>query len=128
MSKKMTDLQWLYAQIPSVDCKGHCWEACANIALTEQELERMREVRKTKVGPHTLVKGFRIIQNASNGQCPHLRRKKCRVYEVRPAICRLYGVAEGMECPHGCRPARMLTSDEGSDILDGALRLSRKRK
>ena len=27
--------------------------------------------------------------------------KKCAVYKVRPIICRLMGVTEGMKCPNG---------------------------
>jgi len=30
--------------------------------------------------------------------------KRCAIYELRPIVCRLWGAAEGLECPFGCVP------------------------
>lgn len=50
-------------------------------------------------------------------RCHKLRNGRCTVYEDRPASCRLWGVVESMECPWGCRPEKMLTFEEGHEIL-----------
>lgn len=47
--------------------------------------------------------------------CPALTMlHQCGVYDVRPMICRLYGVVEGMRCTYGCMPTdgRPLLTDE----------------
>jgi hypothetical protein len=53
------------------------------------------------------------VREADQFTCPYLGvHRQCTVYEARPAICRLYGVAEGLECDFGCIPERYLTPDE----------------
>lgn len=54
----------------------------------------------------------------SDGMCPMLAHNgKCRVYSVRPYICRLWGCVKEMRCPQGCEPERWLTRDEAHEIL-----------
>lgn len=36
--------------------------------------------------------------------CPALKRHKCSIYEVRPLVCRLWGIDETVRCPLGCEP------------------------
>jgi Fe-S-cluster containining protein len=43
--------------------------------------------------------------------------RRCGVYEIRPMICRLWGVVEVMKCPYGCVPERYLTSQEGARLI-----------
>ena len=49
--------------------------------------------------------------------CPLLRHGRCTVYAQRPLVCRLWGVTESMECPHGCRPVRYLKYAQGQLLL-----------
>ena len=50
--------------------------------------------------------------------------RRCAVYEVRPMICRLWGLVERMPCPFGCRPEGGLLSDEeGARLLREANRI-----
>src|SRR2546429_6087610 len=50
-----------------------------------------------------------------------LRNGRCTVYEVRPMICRLWGMVEGMQCPHGCVPeGGHLTEDRKSTRLNSS--------
>jgi hypothetical protein len=46
--------------------------------------------------------------------CPYLEGGRCTVYDVRPLICRLWGMGdfEIMACPWGCEPERRLTNEE----------------
>lgn len=55
---------------------------------------------------------------AGGGLCPALTAdERCGVYEVRPMVCRLWGAAEPMPCPWGCRPAGGLLPAAESDRL-----------
>ena len=42
-------------------------------------------------------------------RCPYYRPEdgSCEIYPVRPVICRLYGVAEGLECPFVKAPVKL---------------------
>lgn len=114
----LNDLEWVYARIPSVACKGLCWESCANIALGKAELAKIEELRPTETEQTVIDERALMIVNGPDGRCPHLEDRRCSVYDVRPGICRLFGVAEGMACPFGCKPfGRLLTPDEGGAII-----------
>lgn len=93
------DLEGIYNQIPEVGCKGLCWTSCGPIAMSGRERQRIRQLG-VKI-PH-----FREALHGPPGYyCPALTvDKKCSVYEVRPAICRLYGATEHLRCPYGCVP------------------------
>ncbi len=112
MSKKLIKkrilkkLVGLYSSLPSIECKGLCVESCGSIAMTEIELKRM--IDKSGTTP--------TIDD--HGTCSLLVDGKCSVYEVRPAICRMFGVAQGMECPFGCLPnPKYLNPEEGRRFL-----------
>lgn len=51
------------------------------------------------------------------GSCPALVKKRCSGYEGRPLICRLFGVAEGMPCPYGCKPFELITDKSAALLL-----------
>lgn len=55
--------------------------------------------------------------------CPLLEHDRCTVYRLRPVICRLWGAAESMPCPHGCVPdsGQLLSDDEALDLMFRAL-------
>jgi Fe-S-cluster containining protein len=51
--------------------------------------------------------------------CPFLdlQSKRCTVHQIRPGICRLYGVTTGLKCKWGCKPERYLGFQQGHDWL-----------
>jgi hypothetical protein len=103
-------LQALYDQIPAIpDCGGRCWTSCGPIDMSDRERQRIRQA------------GYRITPMddaralADTYWCEALTEgKRCAVYEMRPVICRLWGVMESMRCPFGCRPEGGFMAD-----LDG---------
>lgn len=110
----MKTLEQIYAKIPAVNCKRLCAEACGPIPM--EHAEYVRIFGKPFMG--TLFAGKPMIVNPVNGSCPKLSRDGlCRVYDQRPAICRLFGTVYGMACSHGCQPERWLTDDEAHAIL-----------
>ena len=111
--EKVRRLEEIYARLPEVSCKGLCHHECTYIALSELEAERITDKVK------------RLPVFGSLEPCELLdAEKRCSVYDVRPLICRLYGLEESMACPHGCVPTRMLTEAEGNALLSEVGRLS----
>lgn len=104
----------LYAQLPKLTCKGQCQECCGPIQMSRVEWDRI----KGRVG-HS--------PRARTLTCPLLilSSGRCKVYAVRPMICRLWGVVEDMRCPWGCQPERWLTREEGFEFLRRAQEVGR---
>lgn len=112
-SKPERALDALYAELPRLDCKGLCQQSCGPIRMSRVEWDRI----KRRVGS----KAERLRADSS---CPMLSNAgHCTVYSIRPMICRLWGVAEDMPCPWGCRPERYLSQSEGFDLLRRAQEL-----
>ncbi len=111
-------LRALYASVPSVPCKGLCHDQCTLIPVAKAEREAIADHtgRRVKTIPDMQQA---VMRPADDGlTCRYLKKSRCTIYEVRPMICRLYGAAEGLECPHGCRPVGGLLS---RDVVQGLL-------
>lgn len=96
-------LEKLYASLPQVQCKGLCWNSCGPIDMST--VERRRIEAAGVVFPEF---GHRQAQRWARGEqlrCPALDDEfRCTVYEIRPMVCRLWGLARGeLACPHGCQ-------------------------
>lgn len=90
----------LYKLVPAVECRGKCQQACGPIDMSTAEHRRI--VNLGVIIPRaTQAKSVNDLAMT----CPALTMLgTCRVYQVRPMICRLWGAIESMACPHGCRP------------------------
>ena len=80
-----------YPYLPKMEQCNGCGDCCGPIVLTAREARIIVEyaaTHKIKWRPKVLRCGFLG------------RNKKCRIYQVRPFICRLYGVARELRCPH----------------------------
>jgi hypothetical protein len=89
-------LEELYAALPSLECRGQCAESCVPVDMSDAERDRITRIHGVRIVPR---------EKTAGSSCPALTfLGTCAVYEVRPMICRLWGVAEAMRCPHGCRP------------------------
>lgn len=101
----MTDIEAIYARLPSIACAGKCWEACGPIICTEAEREKLEKATHRKLSHRT------------DGTCTMLKNGRCLGYEARPLICRLFGLVEKMRCPHGCEPARWIPEAEAHAMI-----------
>lgn len=91
----------VYAEVPPIECRGLCHDSCGSLGTSAAERAVIRD-RGVELPPLAVFPAG----------CPALTiLKRCSVYDVRPLICRLWGVAEGMPCTYGCRPAGGLLPD-----------------
>lgn len=109
LSDRARALAAVYAQIPTIECRGSCHDSCGPIRMTRTEHRLV-----TAAGVDVPDRGF----ESAGLSCPALTMlRRCGVYEARPVVCRLWGVVDAMPCTYGCRPARMLTMAEGYELL-----------
>lgn len=101
-------LQQIYAVIPELQCQGKCQESCGPILMSSTELTRIAAITKPP--------SFCSITLT----CTKLKGGRCSIYELRPLICRLWGVVKAMACPHGCNPARWLSDSEARSLIKRA--------
>ena len=104
----MSALTDLYVGVPDVECKGLCHAICGAIPITDVEAANI------------LANGHAVpyIRGTGGIHCSALTDgKRCSIYESRPLICRLYGAASDLRCPHGCRPARWLRSERAREMI-----------
>lgn len=120
MSKKThaalyAKLEALYARLPRLACRGLCTIACGGIIATRGEAERMRRAHPER----------RPLHLAPGTRCGYLTAAgRCRVYAVRPLICRAYGTVGRMSCPHGCTPDRWMGDLEFLELAAEVERLA----
>jgi Fe-S-cluster containining protein len=116
--ERVAALEALYAELPSLDCKGLCWHSCGPIDMSVTERARITELGVTIPG-YTVEAAERYQATGKVALCPALGPfKTCGVHPVRPLICRLWGTTETMRCPFGCEPSRELTEAEGYEFID----------
>jgi hypothetical protein len=113
--RRRLELDALYAELPRLDCRGLCAESCGPIVTTRVEWQRI--CRAAGYEPKALV-------GVDGLTCPLLKDNRCTVYEVRPLICRLWGLVETMPCLWGCKPERYLTHEEGLEFLTRAAEIN----
>lgn len=111
-------LQQIYDNLPAIQCQGKCHSQCSVILMEQLEWDRI----KARLGYEPTAPAGCMV-------CPMLKRGKntCRVYDVRPLICRLWGVVDDLRCPHGCElePGhKLLTRAEAMVLLRDVRALS----
>ena len=109
----VAEIERLYATLPEVRCRRQCQDACGPILMTKIEHDRILE-RAGDPGS----------RNGSEA-CPLLSLMgNCTVYDIRPMVCRIYGVSKALRCPHGCVPERWLNDDDSTLMLQKLMDLS----
>ena len=107
----LAELEVLYAALPALACRGLCGASCAaHVDASHAERSRIAAAGADLDAPTT------------DGACPALSRAivasgRCTVHEIRPMVCRLWGTATSMPCPHGCAPEGGLLDDAAATGL-----------
>ena len=95
------ELDALYNKLPKMQCQGLCSDSCGPIGMSVRERARIIE------------RARKPITCGHYASCSMLTpERKCGVYEIRPMICRLWGLLKSMPCPYGCRPEGGLLDNE----------------
>ncbi len=103
--RRREELAALYAELPTLACQGKCAESCGPIWMSRIEWQSVCRA----VGDERKATGI---------TCPILENDRCAAYDVRPMLCRLWGIVEGMPCIWGCKPdPGYLTDAEGHEFL-----------
>jgi len=90
-----------YATLPTLACRGLCSVACGPIVLTDVEARRLQ------------LATHRAPRTVEDNRCVYLTPAgRCSAYDVRPLICRAWGLVRMLSCHHGCLPDRWLADDE----------------
>jgi Fe-S-cluster containining protein len=104
-TKRLRLLGEALATVPSVNCKGLCWQACGVIPLSDVEAVAL-EVATGSPPPLSTELRVATLAIGDDLRCRYLSpANRCTVYNARPLICRLYGVVDAMRCAHGCEPS-----------------------
>jgi Fe-S-cluster containining protein len=123
MNKKdIAKLEAIYKRIPDVECKGLCHPSCTLVPAEDIEIKRAR--KKLSYNPFK-VSNKDVETTKTTGKIPScgaLKNERCTIYSIRPAICRLYAAAEGLECPFGCTPKQNKLSGQEAYSLIRELR------
>jgi uncharacterized protein len=107
----MRTLGQIYADVPTVNCRGKCQECCGPIIPGDAEVARI-------IARHGSAPNF-----LPNLRCDKLLWGRCTIYADRPLICRLWGAVKKMRCPFGCTPKRFLSDREAHALMDEAANL-----
>lgn len=113
-SKKLRVLREVWDAMPSIECKGLCWQSCSTVPVFPVELELLEERAGHKLNtiPLSYADGRVVGLGRFAEPCPFLVLQRCTAREVRPTVCRAFGVVDGLRCPHGCQPTRLLTDEQ----------------
>jgi len=107
-------LQQIYSQIPKSKCPPNCGQCCGILLPSMAELTNIRDWCKK----HNIE--FVDFHMMVGLDCPYLEKdKRCRIYEVRPFLCRILGVSSDMPCPiHKCEPEKILNHLQSSYLYE----------
>jgi Fe-S-cluster containining protein len=115
-----SQLDELYSRLPRLDCQGVCADSCGPIPAGGAERERMERARGRRLeAPEIRTEIDGHIEACH--ECSMMDDGRCSVYDIRPMICRLWGMTELLPCPYGCIPeGGRLSVREGSAFLADA--------
>ena len=114
-------LDRFYEKIPKIKCQGTCWNSCGPIDMSDAEWRRVNSQSTTiQIEPFTSERAQRWARDEPLHCAALSAFGTCKIYDVRPTICRLWGVTESMPCPQGCPiegRRKRLTDQEGFELL-----------
>lgn len=97
----ITLLQELYDRLPGMECIPGCTDCCGRAPWSKIEFDRIPDHRKDEFYKLTYA-------------CPYCAvNEGCTVHDIRPFICRYFGVVSGADCPNGRK------SDNNLDLIEG---------
>ena len=116
-------LEEIYKQIPKSTCPSGCGKCCGILYPSMAEIRNIKNWLARKHLPY-----LELTMNTSES-CPYLAEdKSCKIYPVRPFLCRILGTCSDIPCPvKEIHPARILNHEQGA-ILYNAIYMHGKEK
>ena len=124
--RALAELAAIWAELPGLACKGRCADTCTVTDGSALERTLLAERGKPLPPRMTLPEHQALIAAGRGPRCPALGPLgTCTVYDVRPLICRLFGLVglavqggpvqrgAALACDYGCEPERWLTQEQG---------------
>lgn len=114
-STRLATIDDLLKGIPQFQCVEGCSDCCGPIVMTKLEAHR--------IAART---GQKSVTTDAHLKCSLLGSDgKCSVYDIRPAVCRVFGASESerLVCPHGRKPGNPMTPSETGALMDKVLTL-----
>ena len=109
---RLAKIDDILAGVPKFQCVDGCADCCGPTLMSRLEWKRILQ---------RLGKKSSELQVDDHMNCPMLDKttNKCGVYDIRPAICHVFGASEHerLVCPHGRKPEKSLTKSETSLIM-----------
>lgn len=96
-------LDALYRSLPQMNCKGKCASSCGPAPASPLEMDRIRR-RGVAWVDWTSVRLPLGQEMAMACSALDTKSGRCRAYEDRPMVCRIWGLVEELACPWGCVP------------------------
>lgn len=115
-TNRLASIDFLLQDLPPFTCKEGCSDCCGPIIMTR--LERKRICERTGMSERQL--DIDVIIASGSNVCPLLKNGRCSVYDIRPAICRIFGVSQAphLDCPHIKPPLGSLNTNETALLVD----------
>lgn len=112
MEKYVKELHKLYAEIPTFTCIKDCMDCCGPIFMTQMERYLITERPK-----------YESVTN-----CPWRGKGRCRIYDKRPLICRLFGTINNKKllCSFRKGPSLLLHESHAQQLIYKAFEISNK--
>lgn len=119
-------LKKIYKKIPKIACKGLCHNQCTIIAVSKIEREMIE--KRLNFDPFIEVimhddnfgDSRQSLTKAApeNIRCPMLdANNRCSIYDIRPFLCRIFGVINGLKCDHGCEVESYISQKDATRLL-----------
>lgn len=122
-TKRLASIESLLKDVPKFECRSGCADCCGPVIMTRLEMRRICE----RTGLKERDLDFMTVLQLEGSTCPLLDKatKKCTVYDIRPAICRVFGASDHprLKCPHGCRPEKPWSTPKTDAVMDSVKEL-----
>lgn len=106
-------LNEIYSKVPEFKCEN-CGECCGPVVWSYPEDLVIREYLEKNNMEYVYWSQEQWIENKL--KCPQLGDGSCKIYPVRPLVCRLQGHNKKLPCPKNPKPD--MTLDESAKLMD----------
>ena len=79
----------------------NCGGCCGPVHVSDEEINAIKAYTRAFFSKAYTKKLREMDRGVFECQFRDTEKKICAIYPVRPLICRLFGVAKGLECPQG---------------------------